>query len=130
MESDPAAVVDRYWQRVWADGDLAALDELLADRYVRHSGAGNVNRTPEQVRKDMTQYFRVLRTPQVSIEDRAVAGDTVWTRLTLRGLNIETGERTVYSWLHVARVVDGRIAEAWHLSAPNVDWTKSPAPSD
>lgn len=130
MEMDPAAVVDRYWQQVWNDGDLDALDDLLADPYVRHSASGNLIRNRKQVRRDVAQYFRVLSEARATIEDRAVAGDTVWTRLTLRGVNVETEESLVFSWLHIARVVDGRIVEAWHLHAPNVDWTKPPEHRD
>ena len=126
MDADPATVVDLYWQRVWNDGDLDALDVLLADPYVRHSANGTVSRDRRQIRDDMAQYFRVLTEARVTIDDRAVAGDKVWTRLTLRGINVESEESTVFSWLHVARVSDGRIAEAWHLNAAGVDWTTPP----
>ena len=130
MELEPGTVVDRYWDRVWNHGDLDALDDVLADPHVRHSASGNVIRHLDQVRSDVTQYFRVLAEARVTVEDRAVSGDVVWSRLTLRGVNVETQQATVFSWLHVARVVDGRIAEAWHLNAPNVDWTRPPDGSD
>lgn len=126
MEPDPAAAVDRYWQRVWNEGDLDAVADTFADPYVRHSANGNVVRNHEQVRSDVGQYLRALHDVRVTVDDRVTAGDRVWNRLTLRAVNVETEEAVVFSWLYVARVADGRIAEAWQLNAANVDWTRPP----
>jgi predicted SnoaL-like aldol condensation-catalyzing enzyme len=125
MIGDPADVVCDYWRRVWNDGDVEAIDALLADPYTRHSASGSVIRARKQVRIDVARYFQALADATATIDDQTTSGDTVWTRLTMRGVNVETEEVVVLSWLHVARVVDGRIAEAWHLNAP-VDWTKTP----
>ena len=54
---------------------------------------------------------------------RVVDGDTVWTRATSNGINRETGERSVVTWLIVQRVVEGRITEQWVATFPGVDWT-------
>jgi predicted SnoaL-like aldol condensation-catalyzing enzyme len=129
MTGDPAGVVGDYWRRVWNEGDVEAIDELLADPYIRHSAGGSVVRDRKQVSEDVARYFEALADATATIDDQTTSGDTVWTRLTLRGLNVETEEAVVLSWLHVARVADGRIAEAWHLNAP-VDWTKAPDRTD
>ena len=128
MQTDPAGVVRAYWERVWNEGDLDAIDDVLADPYTRHSANGNIVRARKHVRQDMARYQRALYKANATIDDQAVSGATVWTRLTLRGVNVETEETLVYSWLHVARVVDGLITEAWNLNAP-IDWT-SPARTD
>ena len=125
MQTDPAGVVRAYWERVWNQGDLDALDELLTDPYTRHSGNGNIVRERKHVRKDMARYMRALYKVSATVEEQAVSGSTVWTRLTLRGVNVETEEALVYSWLHVARVIDGRISETWNLNAA-VDWSAPP----
>jgi predicted SnoaL-like aldol condensation-catalyzing enzyme len=125
MQNDPAGVVRAYWQRVWNEGDLDALDDLLTDPYTRHSANGNIIRDRKHVRQDMVRYRRSLYKADATIDDQAVSGSTVWTRVTLRAVNVDTEEAVVYSWLHVARVVDGRIAEAWNLNAP-VDWASPP----
>lgn len=126
MEPDPAAVVDRYWHRVWEGGDLDAVADVFAETYVRHNTNGNVIRDRRQVRDDIARYLRVLRDVRVSVDDRVTSGDKVWSRLTLRAANVETEDAVVFSWLHVARVVDGRVAESWQLNAANVDWTRPP----
>ena len=121
MASDPASVVREYWMRLWVDGDLDAIGELIADPYVRHSANGNLERDHRTVHADMVRFLGTLSSRAATIDDQAVAGDTVWSRVTLHGVNVETEERLTVSWLHVARVSDGRITESWSLNAP-VDW--------
>jgi len=41
----------------------------------------------------------------------------------MEGVNLETAERRVLSWLHVQRLDGtGRIAESWQLATDGVDW--------
>lgn len=129
MDGSPGSVVRAFWERVWNERDLDALDELIADRYIRHNAGGNSIRDRHEVRRDMDRNFRALSEARAVIDDQAVSGDTAWTRLTLRAVNVDSEEMVVLSWLHVARVADGRIAEAWHLSGP-VDWGSPPEPRD
>ena len=65
----------------------------------------------------------MLSRVETTIDDRAVAGDRVWTRATSKGINRETGERSIVTWLLVQRIVGGRIAEHWVATFTGVDWT-------
>ena len=48
----------------------------------------------------------------------------MWTRATSKGINQETGERSIVTWLLVQRLDGaGRIAEQWVATFPGVDWT-------
>jgi ketosteroid isomerase-like protein len=120
--SDPQAVIARWWSEVWGQGRLDLIDELVAEPYVTHSSDGTTVRTPTQLKADMVQYQRILYRPSTTVDDQVVAGDTVWSRLTSRGANVETQQPITISWLTVTRVVDGRIAESWTLHTPGVDW--------
>jgi ketosteroid isomerase-like protein len=71
----------------------------------------------------LAEAQRILTRVQTSIDDRVVDGDTVWTRATSNGINRETGERSVVTWLIVQRVAEGRITEQWVATFPGVDWT-------
>ena len=42
--------------------------------------------------------------------------------VTMRGANLETGERRIIEWLQIHRVVDGQIAEVWSLHTTDVEW--------
>ena len=46
----------------------------------------------------------------------------MWTRATSVGINRETGERAVVTWMLVQRIEGERIAEHWVATLPGVDW--------
>jgi hypothetical protein len=120
---DPAGVVQRWLDEVWMGGDLDVVDELVAPRYVRHGPSGTVVRDRDGLREDLRQYFRVLHKPVITVDDQAVAGDRVWTRMTIEGVDLEAGTTRVMSWLQVFRIDDeGRLSESWLLHAVGIDW--------
>jgi len=122
--TDPLTVSQRWWDEVWRDGNLAALDELLTEPFVRHTGTGNETVGRAAYRGRLSEFQRVLSRVDTSIDDRVVDGDKVWTRATSKGINRETGERSVVTWLLIQRIEDGRIAEHWVATLPGVDWTQ------
>src|SRR4029079_1792801 len=117
------AVSQRWWDDIWRDGRLEAVEEIFTDPLVRHTGTGShvVGRTA--YKGLLAEFQRVLSRAQTTIDDRVVDGDRVWTRATSTGINRETGERSIVTWLIVQRVIDGRIAEQWVATFPGVDWT-------
>ena len=122
---DPAAVVRRWLDEVWMAGDLDRIDDLVARST---SGPhGTVVRDRNGLREDLRQYFRVLHKPVITVDDQAVAGDRVWTRMTIEGVDLEAGTTRVMTWLQVFRVdQEGLLAESWLLHAAGVDWRRAP----
>jgi hypothetical protein len=120
---DPLAVSQRWWDEIWRDGDLDRIDDLFTEPLTRHTGSGSETTTRAAYRRLLADAQRVISRAQTSIDARTVDGDTVWTRATSTGINLETGERSVVTWLLVQRIADGRIAEQWVASMPGVDWT-------
>ncbi len=43
---------------------------------------------------------------------------------TTTGVNLDTGEPSLLTWLVVHRVEDGRFVEAWTATLPGVDWRR------
>ena len=37
---DPVAVSQRWWDEIWRDGNLDAVDELFTEPLTRHTGSG------------------------------------------------------------------------------------------
>jgi hypothetical protein len=111
-----------WWERVWGDGDLAALDALLADPYVRHTSVGTETLSIAAYKAKFVQYQRVLHKPVTTVYDEAVGPDRIWNRATSRGLNLETGDVAVVSWFIEHRIADGRIAETWIATLAGIDW--------
>jgi ketosteroid isomerase-like protein len=121
---DGRAIVGRYWDGLWRRRDLSVVDELIGEAYVRHSSAGTRSLTRAQCKVELEQAWQLLHDPATAIEDQVSDGDRVWTRATTQGVNLETGETSVVTWLVVHRLAGGRIVEAWIASLPGVDWRR------
>jgi hypothetical protein len=122
VESDPRAVVARYWDGLWTRRDLGIVDELIGEPYVRHSSGGTRAVTRAEFKREITAAYRLLHDASTTIDDSAAEGDRVWTRATTKGINLDNGEMSILTWLTVHRLADGRIVETWTATLPGVDW--------
>jgi len=119
---EPVEVVARWQERAWSECDLSAVDELVAEPFVRHGPTGTATRTHAELKKDLRQYQRALGKPTITVHGRVADGDRVWSHVTLRGASIDSGDLRTVERLQIHRVVDGRIVEVWSLYATDVDW--------
>ena len=123
---DPApaeSVVRGYWDRIWLDRDLDALEDLVADRVVRHTAEGTETLTRAELRRRLAGAFEAVRASEVSIDAIIADGPTVWVRLTLRGVSLATAAPMSLAWLAQYRIEGGRIAELWALHQAGADWS-------
>jgi SnoaL-like domain len=121
-DSRVLTISQRWWDDVWREGKLDALDEICTDPFIRHTGTGTERVDLRAYKGRLSEFQRVLSRAETVIDDRVVSGDRVWTRATSRGINRETGERSIVTWLLVQRIENGRIAEHWVATFPGVDW--------
>jgi mannose-6-phosphate isomerase class I len=119
---DPVDVVRQWQERGWGEGDLSAVDDLIGEVFTRHTASGTATRSREQLKADLHQYQRALHQPSIEVHERVVDGELVWSRTTMRGCNLETGEERSVDALQIHRVVDGLIVEAWSLHAAAANW--------
>ena len=112
----------RLWQEIWIDNDFTRLQELVADPYVRHTRDGTVASTPAEYARHIESAVRTIRGTEVEIHDTATAGDIVFARLNLHGVNLSTGNAVKLTWLAHYRIVDGRVAESWTMHQTGLDW--------
>jgi hypothetical protein len=125
-DEEARSFFDRWWKRVWHDGDVGLMDELVAERYVQHSARGNVVLDRGEFKKRMVQYQRVLHGAVTTVDDYTVDGDKLWMRATSRGANLEANAASIVTWLIVYRFEAGRVVEAWVATVPDIDWTTGP----
>jgi ketosteroid isomerase-like protein len=121
---DAQALLRSWWDRVWGEGDLDALDEILTDPYTRHTSAGSETITRAAYKAKLANSQRLLYRPDTTVEDEVIVGDKIWTRATSTGLNLDTGEVATITWMTIHRVEDGRLAEAWIAALVGVKWDR------
>jgi len=124
VADDAVTIVGRYWAGLWVRRDLSVIDELIAEPYVRHSSTGTRSLSRAEFKREIRQAWRLLHDPATTIDDQVSADDRVWTRATTQGVNLDTGETSVLTWLVVHRIADGRLAESWSATLPGVDWRR------
>lgn len=115
-------IVRRFIEEVQNEGNLMALDELTAPGYVNHSAPPGVPPDREGI-KQLTAMFReAFPNGQMTIEDMVAEGDRVATRKTFRGTHHgelmgipPTGKVVAIGLMDIARLVDGKVVESWHL---------------
>ncbi len=122
-DSRLVAVSQRWWDEVWRDGNLDAIDEIFTDPFTRHTGTGSERADLRAYKGRLSEFQRVMSRAETVINDRAVNGDRVWTRATSKGINRETGELSIVTWLLVQRIENDRIAEHWVATFPGVEWS-------
>ena len=122
--ADAESVVRAYWDRVWLQRDLDALEDLVADPLVRHTNEGTQSLTRRELRRRLAGAFEAVRACEVSLDAISSDGSVVWLRLTLRGVSLASAAPMSLAWLAQYRVEHGRIAELWALHQVGVDWTR------
>ena len=122
--ADAESVVRAYWDRVWLQRDLDALEDLVADPVVRHSNDGTQSLTRRELRRTLAGAFEAVRVCEASIDSIAADGAMVWLRLTLRGVSLANAAPLSLAWMAQYRVERGRIAELWALHQVGVDWAR------
>ncbi|MFV0307883.1 MAG: nuclear transport factor 2 family protein [Desertimonas sp.] len=131
MTGDPApaahaamlTVSDRWWTAVWRDGDVAAMADIFTDPMTRHTSSGSETLRIADYQRRIADTQRAFCCATTTVDDRSVDGDRVWTRATSRGINKETGEPSLVTWLIVQRFEADRIAEHWVATLAGIDWT-------
>jgi steroid delta-isomerase-like uncharacterized protein len=118
------AIMRRYFEGAWEQGDLELLDELLAPDYVNHNPATpDMPTGPEGVKGVVSMFRSGIPDLTVVIEDMIAEGDKVATRYTLEGTHEgelfgvpPTGKRLSIKSMTVERVSEGRIRDHWRVT--------------
>lgn len=114
------ALVRRFYEEI-DKGNLAAMDELVAEDYIDHSPPPFPGLAPG--RAGVKQAFEIFwkATPGThEIEDQIAEGDKVVTRLRMIGEHEDdlpgipkTGNKLEMTATVVHRIEDGKLAEKW-----------------
>ena len=121
-EESNKALVRRFYEEVWAKGNLEVAKEVFADDYERHDlRAGNPTQGPEG-QKEIAAAFRAAF-PDLSwdVDFLLADGDFVVGRWTATGTHLgpwagveATGRPMRFSGINVFRFSDGKAVEIWN----------------
>lgn len=114
-------VIERYFEEVWNQGKLDALDELLAPDYVNHSSSlPDPPPGPEGVKPIVAAMRRAFPDLHYTIEQMVIGEDAVAVRTRLSGTHVgdffgiaPTGKRFEVTQMTLERFRDGKIVAHW-----------------
>jgi predicted ester cyclase len=108
----------RLIERGFNEGDLAGLEEVVAQDFVEHQfGAESGVEGLKGLIRELRTAFPDLR---MTIEDSVVSGDKVWVRLRCRGTHRgplmgipPTGRSIDTTAVEICRIANGKLVEHW-----------------
>ncbi len=121
-ENESKTIIRRWFEEVWNLGRSELIDELRApDAYATGLGQGTgESRGAEPFRAFYWNMRDTFPDLHVTVEDIVAEGDKVSVRITMEGTHMgdalaaATGRKVKFAGIVMARIVDGRIGEAWN----------------
>src|SRR5689334_5190714 len=122
-DTSPAALLRRYYREVWVDGNVDALDDLLADDYHDHDPPPGHGSDRDSARRVAAAFLAGVRDPELTILALVGDADTAaahwrldWTQDgPLLGNAAAHGKRLSLRGADLIQVRDGRIAAVHHV---------------
>jgi steroid delta-isomerase-like uncharacterized protein len=120
MSTENKAMLRRFFEEIFNQGNLSAADEIVAENYVNHNPAPG--ETPG--REGLKQFVPTVRSGfpggRFTVEDQIAEGDKVTTRWSFAGTHQAefagipaTGKQVQITAINIHRIVDGQIQEGW-----------------
>jgi steroid delta-isomerase-like uncharacterized protein len=121
MSENNKTIVRRLIEEFWNKGNQSLADQLFAPIYTHHDASTpDFGQGPEGERKRSTLYRTAFPDLRLTVEDIIAEGETVMTRWSCRGTHkgdlsgiAPTGKQFTISGITVARLANGKIAEAF-----------------
>ena len=119
-EAEHEALVRRWWDEAWSDGDLEALDDVLAADHLHHWAVGPDTRGIAPIEARLAAWRAAFPDLRVTVEQVVREGDLVAARWVARGTQegsfqgqAATGRTVEWRGINLFLIECGRIAEAW-----------------
>ena len=123
---DNKAIVRRFIEEGWNQGNVALFDELTAPNWIYHDPSFPNVRTLEDYKRWTTETRSAFPDMYSTIEDMIAEGDQVVVRASLRGTNTgdivtpmhipATGKQVTVSGMTIVRFAGGKGVEVWNLT--------------
>jgi serine phosphatase RsbU (regulator of sigma subunit)/predicted ester cyclase len=117
------ALVRRFFEEVWAKGNVAAVDEFMAADYVEHTEHAvppGARPGRDSVKQRIALYYEALPDWKVTLHDIFGRGDRVAYRWSASGTHLgewaglsPTGLHMTAGGITILRIAEGRFVEGW-----------------
>ena len=122
MPEENKAVIRRYIEEVFNQGNLSVVEEFVTDGYIDHDPVNPGARGPDGVRSIAKKYRDAFPDMHMKIDDLLAVDDKVIARWTSTGTHEgeldgmpPTGKHVTITGMSISRFEGGRIAEAWPI---------------
>lgn len=120
MSTANKAIVQRFFEELYNQGDLRVANEIGAADYISHNPAPGEAPGREGLKAFVAYLRRAFADLQITIEDQVAEEDKVVTRFTISGCQQgefagirPTGKCVQVTAIGIHRIVDGQIQESW-----------------
>ena len=121
MSDDRKLIARRYYDEVFGQRNLSALDELVAPDFVGYSASFG-EYTRDDMRRDIARDHANMPEDEIIVDEQITDGERVMTRWTYRWQHDASlfGEEPSHRWLsmegvHIDQVIEGRIVQRWEI---------------
>ncbi|HEX2608223.1 MAG TPA: ester cyclase [Flavisolibacter sp.] len=120
QEETNKKIVADFYQELFGDKNIAAIDKYLGDTYIQHNPV--LADGKEALRKGVTEWFKGLPKEKIDIRHLNAEGDLVY----LHTKAVENG--ATVSVIDIFRIDNGRIVEHWDVIQPVPAKSANPHP--
>ena len=120
MSTEGNKDIVRHWVEELDKGNLAVVDEIVANTLVHHDPANPSVTSREEYRQWLAALYSAFPDAHWTIEELTAEGDKAVARLTLRGTHRgewrgvpPTGRKVAVTMTQTNRIAGGRFVETW-----------------
>jgi predicted ester cyclase len=119
-QDDNKALVQRFYEEVINQKNLAALDQFVSPNAVNHTVPSGLPQGPSQF---LSLHLNAFPDIKATVEDLVADGDKVIARVSIRGTHqgairaiSPTGKPISVMAINIFRIVNGKMVEHWGLA--------------
>lgn len=120
MSDANKATLRRFLDEAFGKGNLAAVDELIADVFVDHSPPPDISGDKAGMKQTVKLFRSAFPDLRLTIEDMIAEGDKVAVRVVTRGTHkgelmgiAPTGRSVTINEQHILQFANGQITAHW-----------------
>jgi steroid delta-isomerase-like uncharacterized protein len=119
-EEKNKALVRTFFEEAWGKGNVAAVDEFMADEYVEHPRPSTLPPGTEGLKQLIAAYRTAFPDLKMTLDDIFAEGEMVAFRWSVSGTHLgdwlgipPTGNHVRATGITVFRIAGGKVVESW-----------------